>query len=218
MSVLAYTDYACTSLVGSVPASGKCLASITAKIGSWKAVCNSSSTASGDAASYTPSELKRRSSPRLPRIRQQAENSSVTTPTTLLTTSIGEDTRTAVASSVASQISSGISADANATITALTTPSAGAQLSSVISSGSLINANLTSYVTYTGNASAIYTGTLSMTTTTPHATVTYSGTTNSNGSATLHMGMASAQATANGRVLVTVLAGMAALLFGAVAL
>lgn len=220
--VLAYTDYSCSSLVGSVPASGKCLASTKAKIGSWKAICNNTSTSPSNnlQTSYMPGELRRRDNRRLPKIRQQAESAINRTVTTTQSTSQAQVTRTVVASCITSHISSGISADVNATVTVATIPSADAALSSSVSFGYLIDTSLTSHATYTGSAAAIYTGTLSMTNaTTAHpATVTYSGTANRNESATLYMGSASLQGAADGRVLLTVLSGMVVLLIVAIVL
>lgn len=114
--VLAYEDYSCSTLVGSVPASGKCIASTRAKIGSWKASCNATSTST----SYSSGELKRRTKSRLEIPRDEA---TTTTTKTLINQNI-----TMTAGSIASEQASAVSASMINSVEVVTTPSAGAQL------------------------------------------------------------------------------------------
>ncbi|KAK5074288.1 hypothetical protein LTR64_006567 [Lithohypha guttulata] len=196
--VLAYNDYGCSSLVGSIPSSGKCVASTKARIGSWQAVCNSTIVSADDKATiqtFAPGELKRRGKLRLPAIRDEVNHTSSITLT--------NENNVATASSIVSEISSGISASATIEVAAGVTslPSAGAALSSAISSGAGISYNLTSYVTdtatantsasVTGGGNGTYTPPSMTTALSPTVTATYSGKTNGNGTAQLHMGQAS---------------------------
>ncbi|KAK5945570.1 hypothetical protein PMZ80_002775 [Knufia obscura] len=212
--VLAYEDYGCSSLVGSVPASGKCVAATKAKIGSWQVNCNSTDTSSASAAvtSFAPGELKRRGKYRLPAIRDDANMTNVTTDPL------------ATASSIGNEISSAISASATDTAAAgiTSSPSAGAALSSAVSSGSELAYNLTSYVTdtaasVTATGAMNGTGTPSMTATTA-PTITYTGSKNENGTVTFQKGAAAAVEIGKGRILVTVLIGVLAVVGAAVAL
>ncbi|KAK5095920.1 hypothetical protein LTR70_010028 [Exophiala xenobiotica] len=185
--VLAYDDYECSSLVGSVPVSGKCVAATKAKIGSWQAQCNSTdgSHVAAAATSYASGELKRRGKYRLPAVRDEANMTNYTTDPI------------ATASSIVSEISSAISESATATDAETTSsPSAGAAFSSAVSSGAEIGYSLTSYLTDTASPATTTgarnaTGTPSMTTTGAATVVTYSGNTHANGSRHLPAGCSS---------------------------
>lgn len=212
--VLAYEDYECSSLVGSVPVSGKCVAATRAKIGSWQAQCNStdSSQVATAATSYASGELKRRGKYRLPAVRDEADRTSYTTGPI------------ATASSIVSEFSSAISESATATDAEVTpSPSAGAAFSSAVNSGADIGYNLTSYLTDTASQATTTAGenaigTPSMTTTSAPAVITYSGDTHANGSVTFQRGAAATNQIGNGKVLTTILASMLVILGAAVAL
>jgi len=212
--VLAYDDYECSSLVGSVPVSGKCVAATKAKIGSWQAQCNSTdgSHVSAATTSYASGELKRRGKYRLPAVRDEANMTNYSTDPI------------ATASSIVSEISSAISESATATDAETTSsPSAGAAFSSAVSSGAEIGYSLTSYLTDTAGPATTTgarnaTGTPSMTTTGAATVVTYSGNTQANGSVTFQRGAAATNQIGNGKVLTTILASMLVALGAAVAL
>lgn len=204
--VLAYDDYACTSLVGSIPSNGKCIGATKAKIGSWRVQCNTASKteiATSTSAPYIPGDLKRRNKMRMASI-DQVHNVTATPYTSHST--IGA---IVVASSVASEISSAVNASATNDVTAKTTssPSAGAALSSAIISGTAIEYNLTAYMTAGPNST--YT-TSSPTSATTFSTVTYTGTRGGNGTVLLHVGGSSSNQIDGASILITLLCGVLA--------
>lgn len=156
--VLAYEDYGCGKVIGSIPPSGKCVGSTTARIGSWQASCNGTETkpeTSTNTPTYMPGDVKRRVKNRgvyVPRednvSARVTGNSSVTTTSTCTLTS---DATLSTASSLASEISSGIAASVAVSVTgtdAMSLPSAEAALSSAIASGAGVaeGYSLTGYV------------------------------------------------------------------------
>lgn len=210
--VFAYDDYGCTSLVGSVPSNGKCIAATKAKIGSWQVQCNTTEKVSSapTRAPYLPGELKRRSKMRI------SSMDEVHNMTAMESTSCTTTDATVVASSVANEISSAVNASAtqNAAANITSSPSAGAALSSAISSGTAIEYNLTAYVTAGPNST--YT-TPSTKTATSFSTVTYTGTRGSNGTVLLHVGGSSSNQIDSASILVTFLCGVLAVV-GAISL
>jgi len=201
-------------LVGSVPVSGKCVAATKAKIGSWQAQCNTTNDnqVSATLTSYAPGELKRRGKYRLPAVRDEVSMTNGTTDSV------------ATASSIVSEMSSAMAVSATATGAEVTSAaSAGAAFSSAISSGADLGYNLTSFLTDTAGSATVTgannaTDTPSMTTTSAQTVVTYTGSTDANGSVIFQKGAAATIQVGNGKGLTTILTSMLVVLGAVVAL
>lgn len=204
--MLAYDDYGCTSLVGSLPTNGKCVAATKAKIGSWQVRCDTGAHVSSTSSSamYAPGDLKRRGKQRLPSIRDVG--ATTTHPSVSRTVTL-----TLIASPVASDVSSPVNASASSDPAASITPSpsAGATLSTSVNSGSGIEYNLTLSVIAAANSSYVMS---TLKTVRPSSTVTGS----SNGTALLHVGGSPSNQPDARRVMVTALCGVLAFLVAVV--